>query len=196
MDVAIESCVRAGLDPVVVVLGAVWLTPVLMSESADGDMVEVRLVENPDWATGMASSLWAGLAALGDELNIDAVVVKLVDIPSVGREHLRRISAGLRDGVTATVATYEGIARTSAGLTREVWAEVGRSVVGDEGARKWLRTHRHLVTEVECADLGSWTDIEHPVTYWTDSPGRARPLNRPWCATFRSAPGHRVLPTE
>jgi hypothetical protein len=33
MDVAIESCVGAGLDQVVVVLGAAWLTPVPLSVS-------------------------------------------------------------------------------------------------------------------------------------------------------------------
>ena len=33
---------------------------------------------------------------------------------------------------------------------------------GDEGARGWLRAHPHLVTDVECADLGSWIDIDTP----------------------------------
>src|SRR5674476_1324076 len=62
VDLAVESCVRAGLSPVVVVLGAVLLTPMPLAERPDGDAAEVRLVENADWATGMASSLQAGLA--------------------------------------------------------------------------------------------------------------------------------------
>jgi nicotine blue oxidoreductase len=48
------------------------------------------------------------------------------------------------------------------GLTREVWADVAATVTGDEGARGWLRAHSNLVTHVECADLGSWKDIDTP----------------------------------
>jgi len=118
------------------------------------------LVENSDWATGMASSLRAGLAAVEPDAGIDAVVVTLVDTLSVGGEHLRRVGAALRDGATAAVATYKGKARTPVGLTREVWADVAETVAGDEGARGWLRAHPKLVTEVECADLGRWTDID------------------------------------
>ena len=167
VDLAIESCIHAGLSPVVVVLGASLLTPMTPdgpkdnpNDNPNGGLADVRLVENADWATGMASSLRAGLAALEAESGIDAVVVTLVDTPSVGEEHLRRIGLALRDGATAAVATYEGKARTPVGLTREVWADVARTVAGDEGARGWLRAHPHLVTEVDCADLGSWTDID------------------------------------
>lgn len=162
VDLAVESCIRAGLSPVVVVLGAVLLTPMPLAERPDGDAAEVRLVENADWATGMASSLQAGLAALRADLDIEAVVVTLVDTPSVGAEHLSRIGSALRVGATAAVATYEGKARTPVGLAREVWADVAATVAGDEGARGWLRAHSHLVTDVECADLGSWTDVDTP----------------------------------
>jgi nicotine blue oxidoreductase len=39
---------------------------------------------------------------------------------------------------------------------------VAGTVAGDEGARGWLRAHPDLVTQVECADLGPWTDIDTP----------------------------------
>jgi len=160
VDLAIESCVRAGLGPVVVVLGAAWLVPMPLAERPDRPTPEIWLVENSDWATGMASSVRAGLAALELEAGIDAAVVTLVDTLSVGPEHLRRISVALHDGATAAVATYGGRPRTPVGLTRGVWADVARTVAGDEGARRWLRAHPDLVTSVECADLGRWTDID------------------------------------
>jgi CTP:molybdopterin cytidylyltransferase MocA len=200
VDLAIESCVRAGMNPVVVVLGAVWLTPMPMADSPTADMAdiaevdsgdgdgpngdvpeadsldvggphvvgnppeppEVWLVENSNWATGMASSLKAGLAALERDPPIDAVVITLVDTISVGEHHLRRVGSALRDGATAAVATYDGMARTPVGLAREVWADVARTVSGDEGARAWLRANPQQVTDVECADLGPWTDIDTP----------------------------------
>ena len=173
VDLAIGSCARAGMNPVVVVLGAVWLTPMPLADSLDADIPdapdadapdapEIWLVENGDWATGMASSLKAGLAALELDPGIDAVVVTLVDTISVGERHLRRVGSALKDGATAVVATYDGSPRTPVGLAREVWADVAGIVTGDEGARGWLRAHSDLVTNVECADLGSWTDIDTP----------------------------------
>ncbi|MDQ1483396.1 MAG: hypothetical protein QOF35_1472, partial [Actinomycetota bacterium] len=81
--------------------------------------------------------------------------------------HLRRVGAALRHGAAAAVATYEGQARTPVGLSREVWVDVAATVTGDQGAREWLRAHPQLITHVECADLGPWTDIDTP----TDLPG-------------------------
>ena len=172
VDLAIGSCVRAGLSPVVVVLGAAWVIPMPLVDSPDtpdNDAPEVWLVENSDWATGMASSLRAGLAAIESDAGIEAVVVTLVDTFSVGEEHLARVGSVLRDGATAAVAAYRGEARTPVGLAREVWSDVARTVVGDEGARGWLRAHPQLVTEVECADLGPWMDIDTT----EDLPGRS-----------------------
>jgi nicotine blue oxidoreductase len=162
VDLAIEACVGAGLSPVVVVLGAALLTPLPLAEGPDANTSEIRLVENHRWATGMASSVQAGLAAVTADLGIDAVVITLVDTPGVGEEHLIRILTALRRGAAAAVATYEGEARTPVGLAREVWADVAATVNGDRGARGWLRAHRDLVTSVECTDLGSWADIDTP----------------------------------
>jgi CTP:molybdopterin cytidylyltransferase MocA len=162
VDVAIESCVRAGLSPVVVVLGAIWLTPMPVADSPEGGPAEIWLVENTEWVTGLASSLKAGLAALQADVDIQAAVVTLVDTPSVGSEHLSRIGSALRGGAAAAAATYAGTPRTPVGLTRQVWADVAATVTGDEGARRWLRAHSDLVSYVECADLGPWTDIDTP----------------------------------
>lgn len=162
VDLAIESCVRAGLSPVVVVLGAAWLIPMPPAGSVAGSTTDIWLVDNTEWATGMASSLRAGMAALETELGVDAMVVTLVDTLSVGEQHLRRVGAALLDGATAAVAIYNGQARTPVGLVREVWPDVVRTIAGDEGARAWLRANPHLVTDVECADLGPWTDVDSP----------------------------------
>ncbi len=75
-----------GCAPVVAVLGAGE------AELRPG----VGVVRNPDWASGMGSSLRIGLAALPGDA--DAVVVSLVDMPGVTAEAVRRLVAAYREG--------------------------------------------------------------------------------------------------
>lgn len=162
VDLAVEACARAGLDPVVVVTGAAAVEPEPPAGTDQQDRPEVVVAHNPEWETGQASSLRAGLAVVAAHPDVDALVVTLVDTPGVGAAHLRRVVAALADGATAAVAAYRGQQRTPVGLVREVWAEVADAVRGDEGARAWLREHQGLVVPVECGDLGPWRDIDTP----------------------------------
>jgi len=162
VDLAVEACAHAGLDPVVVVTGAASVEPEPLAGTHQLKAPEVVVAHNPEWDSGQASSLRAGLAAVGARPEVDALVVTLVDTPGVRAEHLRRVVAALADGATAAVAAYRGQQRTPVGLVREVWAEVADAVHGDEGARAWLREHQGLVTPVECGDLGPWRDIDVP----------------------------------
>jgi hypothetical protein len=50
VDLAIESCLRAELSPVVVVLGAAWLTPMPPAGSVAGTTTDIWLVDNTEWA--------------------------------------------------------------------------------------------------------------------------------------------------
>ncbi|MEU4745072.1 NTP transferase domain-containing protein, partial [Actinosynnema sp. NPDC023658] len=77
----------AGCAPVVVVLGAA-ASSVRARAALDGCVV----VDNPDWATGMGSSLRAGLEALTGA-GVDAVVVLPVDTPGVTAAAVERVRA-------------------------------------------------------------------------------------------------------
>jgi len=140
-----------GADPIVVVTGA--------AELADrpGDVI---CVHNPDWPTGMGSSLAAGLAAAPE--GCDAAVVALADQPLVGAESVRRLIAAHQAGASVAVACYEGQPRNPVLLGREHWPEVVALASGDVGARPFLRKHPDLVTLVECADTGRPDDIDSP----------------------------------
>jgi nicotine blue oxidoreductase len=159
-----------GADPVVVVTGA---APV----SIEG----TRTVHNPDWETGMGSSLFAGLREL-DASNsheaasataaptgtgtqagtVGAAVVALADQPLVGADAVRRLIAAYRGGATVAVAAYNGKPRNPVLIAREHWAELLATVTGDTGARPFLRAHPELVTAVECGDTGRPDDIDTP----------------------------------
>jgi CTP:molybdopterin cytidylyltransferase MocA len=145
-----------GAATLVVVLGA----------AADEVRRQARLpagavvVDNPDWPSGMGSSLRAGLAALPAAAG--AVVVALVDQPLVRPEAVRRLAAAWRAGAVAAVATYGGQPRNPVLLTRPILGEVAEAATGDRGARAWLRAHPTLVQQVTCDDAGDPTDIDTP----------------------------------
>jgi len=164
-----------GADPILVVTGA---APVQLSGTYS--------VHNPDWRTGMGSSLRVALDSLGrdpaepgdpaapaedagamavesaDQPPIGAVVVALADQPLIGAQAVARLIAAYRVGATVAVAAYDGRPRNPVLLAREHWPEVIAMATGDQGARPFLRARPGLVTLVECADTGSPDDIDIP----------------------------------
>jgi nicotine blue oxidoreductase len=150
VDRVIRLLRDGGAEPVIVVTGA-----------ADIEMLGVITVHNPDWRSGMGSSLVAGLAAIPG--GYAAAVIALVDQPLVGVQAVRRLIAAHRDdGAGAAVAAYRGVPRNPVLLAREHWPEVLALAVGDTGARPFLRAHLELVTLVECSDTGDPADVDTP----------------------------------
>jgi CTP:molybdopterin cytidylyltransferase MocA len=159
-----------GADLVLVVAGA-----------AEVDIKTAHTVYNPDWRTGMGSSLRVALrtlsaddgilAADNDAHNdahkdadntIGAAVIALADQPLVGATAIERLIAAYRGGASVAVAAYDGQPRNPVLIAREHWPEVIAEATGDKGARAFLRKRPELVTLVECADTGSPDDIDTP----------------------------------
>jgi nicotine blue oxidoreductase len=141
-----------GCAPVLAVLGAgAGEVPALAGVTA---------VRNPDWPTGMASSLRAGLAAVPPAAG--AVVVTLVDTPLLGPEAVRRLVAAGRDGAEAAVATYGGEQGHPVLLARAVLAEVAGCATGDRGAGPWLAAHPDRVRRIPCDGTGDPRDLDVP----------------------------------
>ena len=138
-----------GAAPVVVVTGA-----------AAAESPGALIVHNPDWSSGMGSSLAAGLTALPDI--VEAAVIALADQPLVGPEAVRRLIAAYGQGASVAVAGYDGQPRNPVLIARPHWAGVIAAAVGDTGARAFLRARPELVTLVECADTGSADDVDTP----------------------------------
>ncbi len=140
---------EGGADPVVMVTGA-----------APVSLPGVITAHNPDWQSGMASSLREGLETLPADR--EAVVIALVDQPLIGAEAVRRLIAAYADGATVAVACYGGQPRNPVLIGREHWAEAAAAAQGDAGARHFLRTRKDLVVEVECGDVGRPDDLDTP----------------------------------
>ncbi len=155
-----------GADPILVVTGA-----------TEVQIPGTHTVYNPEWRTGMGSSLRAALNALtspedaspedaspedaGPE-EVGAVVVALADQPLVGPESVARLIAAYRAGASVAVAAYDGQPRNPVLLAREHWPEVIATATGDTGARAFLRARADLVSLIECGDTGRPDDIDTP----------------------------------
>jgi CTP:molybdopterin cytidylyltransferase MocA len=147
VDRAVRVLCEGGCSPVYVVAGAAPL----------GDVSPpARVVENPDWESGMGSSVRRGLAAVGEE----AVVVMVVDTPGIGAVVVRRLLDAFAGGATVAVATYGGAPRNPVLIASEHFADVGALAVGDVGARAFLAARPDVVTAVECSDVADPQDID------------------------------------
>jgi CTP:molybdopterin cytidylyltransferase MocA len=138
-----------GAAPVVLVIGAARTEP-------PGALI----VHNPDWRSGMGSSLAAGLTALPDSAT--AAVIALADQPLVGAEAVRRLIVAHRAGAAVAVAAYGGRPCNPVLIARRHWAEVITGAAGDVGARAFLRSRPELITLVECGDTGRCDDVDTP----------------------------------
>jgi CTP:molybdopterin cytidylyltransferase MocA len=138
-----------GADPVVMVTGA-----------APVSLPRVITAHNPDWQTGMGSSLREGLNALPPDR--EAVVIALVDQPLIGPEAVRRLIAAFLAGAEVAVAGYQGRPRNPVLIGRAHWAAAAAAAQGDAGARTFLRASPELVTAVECGDVGRPDDLDTP----------------------------------
>jgi CTP:molybdopterin cytidylyltransferase MocA len=153
VDRAVRVLHEAGCTTVYVVAGAAPLGEV--SAHASGP---VTVIDNPEWSTGMGSSVRRGLASVTEE----AVVIMVVDTPGIGPAVVRRLIDAHSAGATAAVATYDGVPRNPVLLTREHFAAVSALAVDDVGARAYLATRPDIVTQVECSDVADPCDIDTP----------------------------------
>ncbi len=153
---AVEAAVGSGvLDVVFVVSGAVDLSDVLSPG--------VIPLENPEWATGQATSLQVAVAA-AEVGGFDAVVVGLGDQPFIGPHDWRTVVTSSRPE-PIVVASYEGRRGNPVRLAREAWPLL--PAAGDEGARVLMRERPELVGEVACPGDTLDIDTQEELDRWS-----------------------------
>lgn len=150
---AVGHAVEAGLDDTWVVCGAVDLGEVVPAG--------VRIVENPAWAEGQATSLQCAVRAARLE-GVAALVVGLGDQPLVAPSAWRAVASAPGPIV---VATYDGRRRNPVKLAAEVWDLL--PVLGDEGARSLIASRPDLVQEVPCQGDPLDIDSREDLAKWT-----------------------------
>ncbi|MCX7150319.1 MAG: molybdopterin-binding/glycosyltransferase family 2 protein [Rhodocyclales bacterium] len=124
------------------------------------DGLDVQFVNNPEHATGMASSLRCGLAAL--PADADAVVVLLADMPWIDGGHIDRLLAAFDPQQPRIIAPVRDGRRGNPILwPRKLFAEMA-AVSGDVGAREVLQRHASQIDSVAFDDDAIFADLDTP----------------------------------
>ncbi len=152
---SLEAAAEAGLDELVVVLGAVDL--VAAGAVPDGATV----LTNDRWVDGQAGSLRLAVHHARSAGHA-AVVVGLADSPGVPLEAWRAVAAAPSP---LAVATFDGRRRPPTRIGRELWDDLPTE--GDEGARGLLSRRPDLVLEVPCPGDPADVDVLEDLRRWS-----------------------------
>lgn len=154
----VVDCVTAsGITEVVVVVG-------YQARDVSERLVEksVRVVANPNYEKGIASSLVCGLKALSGKCR--GVMVVLGDQPALERETLRRLIEAFSNHVSIVVPVFKGQPGNPVIFPARYRREM-LTLTGDRGARPVVEAHPEDVTTVEVDTDSILRDVDDPETY-------------------------------
>ncbi len=153
LRVVVENVLASSVDELIVVTGhgAKDCESVLAG-------LKVRLVPNADYATGLSSSLRAGVEAAGEA---DAIVVCLGDMPRVGGPVIDRLIAAFNptEHRSIVMPSFQGEIGNPVLWGAEHFPRLLK-LSGDKGARRLIAEIRSEATEVGVDDAGVLRDID------------------------------------
>ncbi len=119
----------------------------------------VREVHNPSYAEGQSTSLRAGIAALGPDIN--GVVVLLADMPRVSVAVIDALVIAFREHphACAVMPSHKGRRGNPVLLSRALFAAID-TLTGDEGARRLLKDVDVVTVQID--DDGILLDVDTP----------------------------------
>src|SRR5690606_7398822 len=129
---------------------------VVLGAHADESLQEVDLtgcgvVENPEWAEGIASSLRVGLDALIQASRVEAALIVIGDQPTLDHKVVEEVVATFkRSRAPVVIPKYRYTWGNPVAVDRSLWPRL-MSLDGDEGAQRLFKAHPEWVEEV-------WTD--------------------------------------
>ncbi len=157
----IENVRRSAVDEIVLVLGA---SAEAIRRQLPASMLEgLKVVVNPAYEQGMASSLRAGLSALDPE--VAAALIVLADQPFVRPATLDQLADHhRRSKAQIVIPSYQGVRGNPVLLDRSVFAEV-MALEGDIGCRAIFSSHTEQTVKLEVEDEGILLDIDSQEDY-------------------------------
>jgi molybdenum cofactor cytidylyltransferase len=130
-------------------------------QAALAGLPDLRIVANPHYADGLATSLRAGLAAVPAE--VDGLLVCLGDMPLVGTADIDRLIAAFNpaEGRAICVPVHDGQRGNPVLFARRFLPEL-LALSGDIGARHIVAANEDSVCEVTMPTPGVLTDVDTP----------------------------------
>jgi molybdenum cofactor cytidylyltransferase len=117
------------------------------------DFGDVGIIENPEWAEGIASSIRVALDALTRLSRCDKALIVMGDQPTVGVEVVEELIAShARSDQPVSVPKYRYHWGNPVLVDRSLWPRL-MSLEGDEGAQRLWQAHPEWVNEVWFSDL-------------------------------------------
>ncbi len=150
---AIENVRATSVDEIILVLGAA-------AEAIQQQLPPslIKIVVNPAYRQGMASSLRAGLSTI--DARSEAALIVLGDQPLIQPQTLQQIMDGYhRSRAPIVIPSYQGSRGNPVLLDRSVFSEV-MALVGDTGCRAIFPNHLDAILKVEVEDPGILLDID------------------------------------
>ena len=152
----VEAALASRARPVVVVSGH-------QSDAVEKALsgLDVRFVHNPDFASGIASSVKAGIAFLAAD--VDGAIVALGDMPEIEASHLDRMIAAFepKEGRSIIAPVYQGKRGNPVLWDRRLFPEI-EAISGDTGARSVLEANAESVVELDMASPAILLDLDTP----------------------------------
>ncbi len=147
----------AGLDPIVVVLGAAAerIAPYL-------EGLPLTVVRNYRWREGLGSSLHVGLAALPPRT--EAALFLTVDQPFVTPHHLRALIRAWERGAPIAATAWGGRLTVPALFSRRYF-EALATLKGDAGGRQLFDLYRKEIAAVQAPSALMVADLDRPDDY-------------------------------
>ncbi len=146
---------RAGIEHILVVLGYA-----AKKIAREVDLSNERVVLNPDYESGMGSSLACGIKSLA--LETTGFLVLHADMPYVTEETVRAVLARAREGGFIVAPIYRGKRGFPVCLNRSCCEELLPTLIGEIGAREYIASHLDDLVLVEVDDPGCVWDIDRP----------------------------------
>jgi len=141
---SIDTALSAGCSPVMVVVGASSEEILTGLETTD-----ITILQNKNWATGMASSIHAGIDKLSNDFKkVKQVILMVCDQPFVDPILLNKLIEEKTKGNKKIVASaYSETLGVPALFDKSIFPEL-LSLKGSEGAKKILLTYSKDVAKV------------------------------------------------
>ena len=141
---AVKIALNSICKSVVVVLGA-------YAEQIKPEInkLPVQIIENPDWETGMSSSIRAGISAINqNNHNLDAVIIALADQPLISEAVFNQLIEKYQDTNNKIIAAaYDDIVGVPALFNQTLFSEL-MDIEGDRGAKSLMGKYQDEVLTI------------------------------------------------